>query len=150
MRIGVPKEPVEGEKRVALIPDTVKSLTGKEIDVVVESGAGAGAGHPDSEFEEAGATIGTADDAYGSDIVLRVNPPSVEEIGRVGNGKVLIGFLAPLTSPETTKALADGGVAGDVGLRGEAVDGLAARGARHELDREAGDSAVGERLRGLT
>ena len=133
MRIGVPTEPVEGEKRVALIPDTVKSLTGKEIDVIVESGAGAGAGHPDSEYEEAGATIGSADDAYGADIVLRVNPPSVAEIGRVGNGKVLIGFLAPLTSAETTKALADGNVTSfAIELvpritRGQAVDGLSSQ-----------------------
>ncbi len=133
MRIGVPKEPGEGEKRVALIPDTVASLAGKEIDVVLETGAGVLAGHPDSAYEEAGATIGTADDAYGADIVLRVNPPSTEEIARVGNGKILVGFLAPLTSGETTKALADGGVTSfAIELipritRAQAMDGLSSQ-----------------------
>ncbi len=133
MRIGVPKEPAEGEKRVALIPDTVASLAGKGIDVVVESGAGVLAGHPDSAYEEVGATIGSSDDAYGADIVLRVNPPSTEEIARVGNGKILIGFLAPLTSGETTKALADGGVTSfAIELipritRAQAMDGLSSQ-----------------------
>ncbi len=49
MRIGVPKEPVEGERRVALIPDTVASLVDKQLAVVVESGAGELAGHPDTQ-----------------------------------------------------------------------------------------------------
>jgi NAD(P) transhydrogenase subunit alpha len=133
MRIGVPQEPTEGEKRVALIPDTVKSLTGKDVEVVVESGAGGQAGHTDAAYEEAGATIGSADDAYGADIVLRVNPPSVSEIGRVGHGKVLIGFLSPLTSSETTKALADGNVSSfAIELipritRAQAMDGLSSQ-----------------------
>ena len=112
MRIGVPKETVEGEKRVALIPATVESLAGKGLDVVVEAGAGDLAGHPDSEYEQAGAKIGTADDAYGADIVLRVATPTGDEIRRVGTGKILIGFLAPLTSGETTRAMVDGGLTG--------------------------------------
>jgi len=107
MRIGVPKESIEGERRVALIPDTVKALTGKELDVVVESGAGDGAGHPDEQYTDAGAEIG---DAWSADIVLHVATPSTDEIGRLGSGKVLIGFLAPLTATDTTKALASGGV----------------------------------------
>ncbi len=133
MRIGVPKEPVDGEKRVALIPATVKSLVDKGIDVVVESGAGAEAGHPDPEYGEAGATLGSSSDAYGADIVLRVTTPTVEEIGRVGNGKVLVGFLSPLTSGETTKALADGGVTSFAIesipriTRAQAMDGLSSQ-----------------------
>ena len=107
MRLGVPKESRVGERRVALIPDAVKSLTGRGLEVVVESGAGEGSGHPDEQYTEAGATIG---DARGADIVLGVAPPTVEEIGRVGSGKVLIGFLAPLTSAETNRALASAGV----------------------------------------
>jgi len=107
MRLGVPKESRPGERRVALIPDTVESLTGKGLEVVVESGAGEGSGHPDDQYTDAGATIG---DAWGADIVLHVSPPTVEEIGRVGRGKLLIGFLAPLTATDTTKALAGGGV----------------------------------------
>jgi NAD(P) transhydrogenase subunit alpha len=107
MRLGVPKESRAGERRVALIPDTVKSLGGKGLEVVVESGSGVEAGHPDEQYSEAGATIG---DAWGADIVLRVAPPTLEEIGRIGSGKVLIGFLQPLTATETTRALASGGV----------------------------------------
>jgi len=107
MRIGVPKESIEGERRVALIPDTVKSLTARELEVIVESGAGVESGHPDQHYSEAGAEIG---EAGGADIVLRVGTPSVEEIGKLGSGKVLVGFLAPLTAVDTTKALASGGV----------------------------------------
>jgi H+-translocating NAD(P) transhydrogenase subunit alpha len=110
MRIGVPKETAEGERRVALIPDVVKSLRGSEIEVAVESGAGAEAGHPDPEYTEAGAVVDGADAAWGSDVVLRVAVPSVDEIGRLRSGQVLIGHLAPLTSPETTKALQAAGV----------------------------------------
>jgi H+-translocating NAD(P) transhydrogenase subunit alpha len=110
MKVGVPKETAEGERRVALVPDVVRSVTEKEIEVVVESGAGAEAGHPDSEYEEAGATLGSADAAWGAEIVLRVAVPTREEIGRLKRGQVLIGHLAPLTSPETNEALAESGV----------------------------------------
>ena len=54
MKIGVPKETAEGERRVALVPDVVKALTAKEIEVAVEPGAGEGASHPDSEYTDAG------------------------------------------------------------------------------------------------
>ena len=133
MRIGVPKEPVEGERRVALIPDTVASLVDKQLAVVVESGAGELAGHPDSEYAEAGAELGTADDVYGADVVLRVATPSVAEIGGVAPGKVLVGFLAPLTSGETTRALAEGRVTGFAIesipriTRAQAMDGLSSQ-----------------------
>jgi NAD(P) transhydrogenase subunit alpha len=110
MRIGVPKETAEGERRVALIPDAVKSLRESELDVAVESGAGSEAGHPDQEYTEAGAEVDGPDAAWGADVVLRVAVPSSEEIGRLRRGQVLIGHLAPLTSPETTKALAQASV----------------------------------------
>ncbi len=110
MRIGVPKESAEGERRVALVPDIVRSLRKSEVGVAVESGAGAGAGHPDEEYSEAGAEVGTADAAWGADVVLHVAVPTAEEIGRLKKGQILIGHLAPLTSGETTKALAEAGV----------------------------------------
>jgi len=72
VKIGVPKETAEGERRVALIPDVVKSLTEKELDVVVESGAGAESGHPDESYAEAGAEIG---DPWGADVVVHVAIP---------------------------------------------------------------------------
>ena len=107
MKIGVPKETAEGERRVALIPDVVTSLTAKNLDVVVEAGAGAEAGHPDSEYEEAGAEIG---DPWGAEVVVRVAVPTTDEIGKLASGQVLVGHLAPLTSAETNKALASGGI----------------------------------------
>jgi H+-translocating NAD(P) transhydrogenase subunit alpha len=110
LKVGVPKESAEGERRVALIPDVVRSLTDGKLEVSVESGAGEASGHPDSEYTEAGASIGSADDAWSADAVVKVAPPAAEEIGRLKRGSVLIGHLAPLTSPETNRALAEAGV----------------------------------------
>ncbi len=110
MRIGIPKETVEGERRVALVPEVVKKLTGSGLDVVVERGAGAQAMIPDAQFEEAGATL--TDDAatvWQSDVVAKVAPPSAEEMVRLGKDSVLIGFLAPLTNAEGVRALAASG-----------------------------------------
>jgi H+-translocating NAD(P) transhydrogenase subunit alpha len=88
----------------------VSSLAGEDIEVAVESGAGDGAGHPDSQYAEAGANVGSGDDAWGADVVVKVAVPTTQEIGRLRSGQVLIGHLAPLTSPETNRALADAGV----------------------------------------
>ncbi len=107
MKIGVPKETAEHELRVALIPDVVASLVAKEIGVAVESGAGEGSGHPDDAYAEAGADIG---DPWGAEVIAHVAVPSADEIGRLHQGQVLIGHLAPLTSAETNKALASAGV----------------------------------------
>ena len=108
MRIGVPKETADGERRVALVPDVVKQLTAKELEVAVEPGAGEAASHLDSEYTEAGAKVN--DDAWGADIVLKVTPPTEEEIGRLKQGQVLIGFLQPLTNTALAKSLAANGV----------------------------------------
>jgi H+-translocating NAD(P) transhydrogenase subunit alpha len=110
MKIGVPKESAEGERRVALIPDVVRDLTAKELDVAVESGAGDGSGHPDSEYSEGGASVGPTDEAWGADVVVKVAPPTPDEIGLLRRGQVLIGHLAPLTSGDTNRALASAGV----------------------------------------
>jgi NAD(P) transhydrogenase subunit alpha len=110
MRVGVPAESADGERRVALTPDVARSLADKGVGSVVESGAGAEAGFTDSAYEEAGATVGSAGDAWGADVVLRVAVPTSDEIGRLDRGRVLIGHLAPLTSPRTNGALADAGV----------------------------------------
>src|ERR671921_104647 len=104
MVVGVPKETADGERRVAMVPDVVKRLQAKDVEVVVESGAGEAALIPDALFEEAGATIG---DPWSADVVVKVAAPTSDEISKLGDGSVLVGFLAPLTSPETTRALAD-------------------------------------------
>src|SRR3954449_1663478 len=104
MVVGVPKETADGERRVAMVPDVVKRLGAKDVEVVVEPGAGEAALIPDELFEEAGAKTG---DPWSADVVVKVAAPTSEEIAKLGDGSILVGFLAPLTSPETTRALAD-------------------------------------------
>jgi NAD(P) transhydrogenase subunit alpha len=107
MLVGVPKESAEGERRVALVPEVVRRLAGHGIDVLVEAGAGAGAIIPDALYAEAGASV--ADDVakvWAAPVVVKVAPPSAEEIARLRAGGVLIAFLAPLSSAATTSALA--------------------------------------------
>jgi NAD(P) transhydrogenase subunit alpha len=107
MRIGVPKETAAGERRVGLVPDVVKRLSGAGHTVVVEAGAGVPASFPDDAYREAGAEIG---DPWGADVVAKVVAPSGEELGRLKSGSVLIGFLAPLSDPEGVQAIAGTGV----------------------------------------
>ena len=92
---------------MALIPDVVRSLAGDQLEVAVETGAGEAARHPDPEYSEAGASVRARDEAWGADVVVKVAPPTLEEIGRLRPGQVLIGHLAPLTSGETNRALAE-------------------------------------------
>ncbi|HXQ88434.1 MAG TPA: NAD(P)(+) transhydrogenase (Re/Si-specific) subunit alpha, partial [Solirubrobacterales bacterium] len=95
MKIGVPKETAEGERRVALVPDVVKSLTANEkVEVLVEKGAGEEAGHPDSQYGEAGAEVVEGEVTWGADVVLRVAAPSNEEIARLRSGQVLVGHMS--------------------------------------------------------
>jgi NAD(P) transhydrogenase subunit alpha len=110
MRIGVPKETAAGEHRVALVPEVISKLASKGLEVLVQSGAGEDALLGDDAFLEAGAKI-THDGAevWGCDVVLTISPPDPQAIRGLGQGSILIGFLAPLTSPQTTKALAEAG-----------------------------------------
>jgi NAD(P) transhydrogenase subunit alpha len=111
MRVGIPKETARGEARVAVAPDVVKRLARKDIEFVVEAGAGEASSITDDALKEAGATIASdASEVWAADVVAKVRAPSPEEIGRMRDGGVVIGFLAPLTDPDTTRALADAGV----------------------------------------
>ena len=107
MKVGVPRETAPNERRVALVPEVVKRLASKDIGVVVESGAGQGALLPDELFTDAGAEIG---DPWQAEVVVKVAAPTQEEIEKLRDGQVLVGFLSPLTSPETAEALARQGV----------------------------------------
>jgi NAD(P) transhydrogenase subunit alpha len=108
MRIGVPTETAAGEHRVALVPEVVAKLKAQGLDVVVQNGAGADALLPDSAFAEAGAELtGDAAAVWGCDVVVKIAPPDPEEVRGLGSGSILVGFLAPLTSPQTTRALSD-------------------------------------------
>jgi H+-translocating NAD(P) transhydrogenase subunit alpha len=115
MRIGVPKETTDGERRVALVPEIVAKLTragGEDAsapEVVVQRGAGAGALIPDEAYAEAGATL--VDEApFDCDVVVKVAAPNADEIARLGSETTLIGFLGPLTNGEGVQALAAAGV----------------------------------------
>src|SRR4051794_35242112 len=107
MKLGVPNQSAQGEPRVAIVPEVVRRLDKSGVQVVVETGAGERSHHPDSEYEEAGATIG---DPWGAEGVAVVSAPSGEQIGRLSRDPVPIGFLAALTDAETTRALAQQGV----------------------------------------
>ena len=105
--VGVPRESVPGERRVALVPKVVERLTGRGVHVVVESGAGLGALVPDALYTAAGAGIG---DPWAADVVVKVAVPTAGEVARLRRGSAYIGFLAPLTSPDTVAALRAAGV----------------------------------------
>src|SRR3954471_11469196 len=108
MKVGVPKEAVAGERRVALVPETVGRL-GDGVDVIVEAGAGIAAGFSDDTFREAGATIG---DPWSAEVVLKVAGPTAEESGRLSSGQVVVAFLSPLTDTAGIERLASAGVHG--------------------------------------
>jgi H+-translocating NAD(P) transhydrogenase subunit alpha len=107
MKVGVPRETAPGERRVALVPEIVSRLASGGFDVVVEQGAGEAASFPDSAFTEAGATIG---DPWDTELVAKVRKPSEEEVGRLHDGQLLVGFLQPLTDEEGIRRLAARGV----------------------------------------
>lgn len=110
MKIGVPTETAEGERRVALVPEVVRKLTGQDHEVLVQRGAGAGALIPDEQYEQAGATLSDEAAVWQADVVVKVAPPNAEEAGRLRSDGVLIGFLQPLTNAEGVRALASSGV----------------------------------------
>ncbi|MGH8963050.1 MAG: Re/Si-specific NAD(P)(+) transhydrogenase subunit alpha [Jatrophihabitantaceae bacterium] len=107
MLIGVTRETVPGETRVAATPATVKQLVGLGYDVVIESGAGLGAKLSDDAYAAEGARIGSDADAWQADVVFRVNAPAAEEIGKLRDGTVLISLLSPALNPELVDALAE-------------------------------------------
>jgi H+-translocating NAD(P) transhydrogenase subunit alpha len=107
MKVAVVKEDAPGERRVALVPETVDRLTRAGLEVIVEQGAGDGAWFPDSAYSEAGASIARPDDLYATaDIILTVTRPSEAQLTRLRAGQVVLGMLAPLTNPALAQRLA--------------------------------------------
>ncbi|MFC4033161.1 Re/Si-specific NAD(P)(+) transhydrogenase subunit alpha [Streptomyces polygonati] len=102
-QIGVVAESATGETRVAATPATVRQIQALGYDVVVESGAGTASGFADDAYAEAGALIG---EAWRADVVLKVNAPSHEEIGRLREGATLVGLISPGLSPDLLDDLA--------------------------------------------
>jgi NAD(P) transhydrogenase subunit alpha len=108
MIIGVPKEIMEGERRVALVPKEVAKLVKAGHEVRVEAGAGEGAYIGDDEYREAGATVVDGpQQVYDAEVVLKVRKPAPSEVEMMREGTVLIGFLEPLTSLELVKQLTE-------------------------------------------
>ncbi|MFY9487861.1 MAG: Re/Si-specific NAD(P)(+) transhydrogenase subunit alpha [Solirubrobacterales bacterium] len=108
MRIAVPKESIAGENRVAATPETVEKLVKSGNEVFVQTGAGEAAGHPDSQYSDAGAQIknDAGQTVDGADAVVRVRKPSPDEISSLPEGSILISYLDPLTDEDTKRALA--------------------------------------------
>jgi NAD(P) transhydrogenase subunit alpha len=107
MKVGVPKEIVDGERRVALVPEVIKKMAAKGFEFVVEPGAGSEAMLSDTAYEEAGATL--SGDVWSADVVAKVAAPTDEEIAKLGDSTVLVGFLGPLTNVHATRGLAAAG-----------------------------------------
>jgi NAD(P) transhydrogenase subunit alpha len=105
--VGVVAESEADERRVALVPKAVGPLLKTGIAVVVEAGAGERALLPDELYTEAGATIG---DAWAADVVVKVAPPTADEVSRLRSGQTLIGFLAPRNAENSIAALKQVGV----------------------------------------
>ena len=108
MLIGVPTEIVPGERRVALVPETVSRLLKAGANVLVQRGAGERAAYPDSAYEEAGAALAAdAAEVYSrADTIVKVNRPSDEELAQIRDGATLIAFLSPLGAPQYVERLA--------------------------------------------
>jgi NAD(P) transhydrogenase subunit alpha len=111
MKVGVPRETLPGERRVALVPDALAKLKAAGLEILVEHDAGTAAAFPDAAYEEAGATIVSTDDVYAqADCVVKIQKPSPAEVGRLRSGQALIGLLTPLIDPGLMQQLADRGV----------------------------------------
>jgi len=112
VRIGIPRESNAGETLVAATAKTAGQLRQLGYDVIVESGAGATADHPDSAFTAAGITVGDVDEVWASDIIVKVNAPTSEEVGKLSRGATIVSLMAPARSPELLDTLVAAGVTG--------------------------------------
>ena len=155
MKVGVAKETAPGERRVALVPEALGKLKAAGLEILVETGAGAGSALPDAAYEEAGATIVSTDALYqDADVVLKVAKPSAAEVAKLRSGQAVVGFLAPLIDPRLAKALADAGVTA-ISLdaiprtlsRAQTMDALSLAGERRRLQ---GGPHRGQRVRRAT
>ncbi|MDR1825148.1 MAG: Re/Si-specific NAD(P)(+) transhydrogenase subunit alpha [Bifidobacteriaceae bacterium] len=110
MQIGIPRESLAGETRVAATPKSVAQLIKLGYTVAVEKGAGAHASYPDEQYAQAGAEVVDAAAAWGADIVTKINPPTDAEIKLTKAGAILISLIAAPRSPELLDKLAKQGL----------------------------------------
>jgi NAD(P) transhydrogenase subunit alpha len=107
MRIGVPRETAQGERRIALVPESAKKLASEGNEVLVQSG-GAGADFSDEAYTAAGArVVSSADEIWSaSDLVLKIQPPSAAEVEKLREGALLVAILQPYQNADTVRRLA--------------------------------------------
>jgi NAD(P) transhydrogenase subunit alpha len=110
MRVAVPKEIKDGEKRVALVPDIISKLTKAGLEVVIESGAGLTAQASDQDFIAAGAQIKSGDVLKDADVVLSVQPLTPAQMNSLKKGSITISFLSPTGSADSITAAVSAGV----------------------------------------
>jgi NAD(P) transhydrogenase subunit alpha len=112
VKVAVPKERAQDERRVALVPDTAKKLMAAGLEVSVEEGAGSSAFVSDADYEKAGVKVikGAATLLENADVVLKVQAPAAGEVDLIPKGAVLISFLQPATQSDIIAALAKRGV----------------------------------------
>ncbi|HJL66820.1 MAG TPA: Re/Si-specific NAD(P)(+) transhydrogenase subunit alpha [Arenicellales bacterium] len=108
--LGIPSEAFAGEARVAATPDTAKKAIALGVEVLVEAGAGSGAGYPDEKYSEVGARIVDGSEAFFADIVFKVQSPSEEEISRLKQGAVYIGFIDISSDKPTLESLTNANI----------------------------------------
>lgn len=108
MHIGVPLESRPGETRVAATPETLKKLIGQGHRVTVERGAGVAASIPDGAYEQVGATLGSAAQAFGAELILKVAAPTETELAGIGQGTVLLGMLNPFDNANIARMARQG------------------------------------------
>ncbi|MGD9571392.1 MAG: NAD(P) transhydrogenase subunit alpha [Thermoleophilia bacterium] len=110
----MPRETLDGERRVALTPAVVPTLQKLGAEVLVESGAGVASGFADAEYEEKGAKLVSRDEALGADVVTVVRvldgDPASGDLARLRAGQTLVGMAAPFAAPQVSAALAEKGV----------------------------------------
>jgi len=108
MRLAVPKETTPGETRVAIMPETIKRMVAKKVEVSVESNAGQRSFVRDDDYRAAGATVeASADEMFGkADLVIQIHAPTIAQVAKLKEGSAIISLLYPLTNIDLVRALA--------------------------------------------
>lgn len=109
MKVAVVKETGPAERRVALVPEAVAKLRSAGHEVLVQTGAGAGAFLPDESYSDAGATVVPAEQLAIADAIVMVGKPDGPQVGRLRSGQAVVGMFAPLTDPQLAERLASTG-----------------------------------------
>ena len=109
MKVAIPAESHAGEKRVAIVPESVKRLAAKKISLAIESGAGARSNYGDDEYRGLGATVEASAGALlaDADVVIRLRVPTIDEISALKEGTALVAPIYPLVRLDLVRALAE-------------------------------------------